>query len=329
MRPALVRHNLTLKKLVDNFLIQDGISEYINPPFIRFLCSQAENLFECETNVLDLIGPINVCGDIHGNYSDLISIFKLGGHPSQFKYLFLGDYVDRGDKSVEVVTLLFALKISFPNNIYLIRGNHETKEMTKIHGFAQECKKKLEKGFCKNFTHAFNRLPLSAVINKCVFCIHGGISPHLKTMSDIDGIHRIGEIPETGLFSDLLWSDPSPLTEEYSPSERGNTVVFGLKPTKEFLESNSLSMIVRGHQSAQNGYDYPFVPDTSVLTIFSTSSTDHESPNSAAFVRFFNQGCGHTIQELPTRPSSKKKVARIENFSRKRIGFRNKTLIPT
>ena len=309
MRPQLARNMQILDNFISKYATMKSYKEVLNEPFVRFLCNHCQELMKQEPNIIELEGPINVCGDIHGRLSDLLNILNLGGDPSKTKYLFLGDYVDRGKKSVEVISLLLALKIKYPNNVHLLRGNHETKSMSKDGGFAKEVKKKLDKTLLKSFNDLFNSLPLAALINKKILAVHGGIAPELKTLDDIKNIQRFHEVPDTGLFSDILWTDPDPKVSEFGPSERGETFVFGLKPLEQFLADNNLEMLIRGHQVAPDGYNYPFYPKENIMTIFSCSSNDDDEPNKAAFVTFTSKdSTSRTINKLPipTKKPSKK-----------------------
>ena len=193
----------------------------------RAICRTVQPIFENEPSLLELPPPIKICGDIHGQLLDLLRVFELGGLPPDSKYLFLGDYVDRGPKSVEVILLLFALKIKYPESIYLIRGNHESMEMTETFGFADECKKKLNEQLWLRFLKVFDYLPIGAVVANEFFCIHGGLSPELKSLDDVRAIQRPTDIPEEGLVADLLWSDPCKSTVDFGPNDRGNTITWG------------------------------------------------------------------------------------------------------
>lgn len=249
----------------------------------KLICQQIQPILEKEPSLLRLEPPINVCGDIHGQYLDLLRVFELGGVPPAAKYLFLGDYVDRGENSVEVILLLFALKIKYPDSVYLIRGNHESVEMTEAFGFLDECKHKLNRQMWVTFMKVFDYLPVAATIHDEFFCIHGGLSPHLKTLEDVARIERPTSIPEEGLLSDLLWSDPNPETKEWGPNERGSTISWGRKVADDFLRRNNLSCIVRGHQMANRGFHFPFDPCKNTVTVF-TASRYADCRNQAAFM---------------------------------------------
>lgn len=257
------------------------------------VCSTAKSIFEKEKMVLDLTGPINICGDLHGNLSDLLNCFKLAGKPPSARWLFLGDYVDRGPCSIEVITLLFALKILYPTQVYLIRGNHECMELTEIFGFSDECLLRYETQGEKVWTafcDVFDYIPAAAIVSNDFLCIHGGISPKLETVQQIRDLKRPLKIPTRGFVTDLFWSDPSKETEEFCQSDRGTTCIFGLKPVKRFLEKNNLKHIIRAHQMVPQGYDFPFSPDSSVITIFTASNYEDDIPNNAAFIKIDRNG---------------------------------------
>ncbi|OHT07391.1 Serine/threonine-protein phosphatase PP1 isozyme 8 [Tritrichomonas foetus] len=256
----------------------------------QWLCRTVKPILQSEPTVLDLTGPINVVGDVHGQFTDLVRCLQIGGLPPFSKWLFLGDYVDRGPNSVEVMCLLFALKIRYPTQIFLIRGNHETSEMTEVFGFAQECSRKLTVQTWSLFCDTFEYLPMAAIVNSKYFCIHGGISPKLEKVQQIRNIKRPLTIPPTGMITDLLWSDPNPNISEYGDSERGETCTYGLAPIKRFLQNNNLKFLIRGHQVAENGYDFPFLPEKCTVTVFTASNYSPDLNNKAAFMKIDQAG---------------------------------------
>jgi serine/threonine-protein phosphatase PP1 catalytic subunit len=206
--------------------------------------------------LLHLTAPIQVVGDIHGQFPDLIRLFKKGGFPPDQKYLFLGDYVDRGRQSVETIILLLCFKIKYPNKIYLLRGNHECATINRIYGFYDECKRKFSMKLWKVFSECFNILPVSAVIENKIFCTHGGISPDLNGISQIEKIKRPQEVPEEGVLCDLLWSDPEEGLEGWENNERGVSYIFGEDCVGKFLSDNDLDLICRAHQVVEEGYEF-------------------------------------------------------------------------
>ena len=161
-----------------------------------------------EPNLVKLKDPVTVVGDIHGQYYDLVKLLDVGGDPADTKYLFLGDYVDRGSFSVECVLLIFAIKINFPKTIFLLRGNHECRQMTAFFNFRAEVLHKFDEDTYNLFMDSFDVLSLGCLVNNKFLALHGGISPELKTLEDLNNIKRAREPPRSGLFCDILWSDP-------------------------------------------------------------------------------------------------------------------------
>jgi serine/threonine-protein phosphatase PP1 catalytic subunit len=256
----------------------------VSLPDAQWLCSTVVPVFRSQPTLLHLPGPINICGDIHGQLHDLCRCFSLGGTPAQSRWLFLGDYVDRGPYSVEVLCLLFALKIRYPSSIYLLRGNHESRLLAAGGDLEVECKVKLDIAMAERFCCVFDFLPIAAIVSDSLFCVHGGISQKLNCVRQIADIRRPLEVPEAGLLTDLLWSDPSDTVAEFAPSWRGASFLWGLSPAKRFLARNKLKGIVRGHQVARKGYEYPFQDSQLVLTIFSAIDATASSPNQVAFL---------------------------------------------
>ncbi|KAF8725573.1 hypothetical protein HU200_020107 [Digitaria exilis] len=230
-------------------------------------------------------GHFTVCGDVHGQYFDLLNIFELNGLPSEENpYLFNGDFVDRGSFSVEVILTLFAFKCLYPKAMYLARGNHESKSMNKIYGFEGEVRSKLGEKFVELFAEVFCWLPLAHVINKKVFVVHGGLfSVDGVKLSDIRSIDRFCEPPEEGLMCELLWSDPQPQLGR-GPSKRGVALSFGADVTKKFLQDNNLDLIVRSHEVKDEGYEIEH--DGKLITVFSAPNYCDQMGNKGAFIRF-------------------------------------------
>jgi serine/threonine-protein phosphatase 4 catalytic subunit len=222
----------------------------------HYLLEVGQKVLISEPNVLELKSPMTVCGDIHGQLYDLLELFAVGGRPPEQNFLFLGDYVDRGFYSTETFFLLLALKVRYPTKMYLIRGNHESEQVTQDYGFKEEINRKYSNddsvyGMC---VQCFNALPLAAVIDNEIFCVHGGLSKELETIQQIKDIDRNMEPPDDGLFSDLLWSDPDEKVSGYHESQRGAGYVFGGDVCAEFLEKNNLKFMCRAHQVAQEGF---------------------------------------------------------------------------
>ncbi|KAG8093880.1 hypothetical protein GUJ93_ZPchr0012g19929 [Zizania palustris] len=215
---------------------------------IRRLCAAAKDVFLSQPNLLELEAPIKICGDIHGQYSDLLRLFEYGGFPPEANYLFLGDYVDRGKQSIETICLLLAYKIKYPENFFLLRGNHECASINRIYGFFDECKRRFNVRIWKVFTDCFNCLPVAALVDDKILCMHGGLSPDLKNMDQIRNIARPVDVPDHGLLCDLLWSDPDKEIDGWGENDRGVSYTFGADKVAEFLQTHDLDLICRAHQ---------------------------------------------------------------------------------
>ncbi|KAI9930053.1 hypothetical protein ASPWEDRAFT_102085 [Aspergillus wentii DTO 134E9] len=256
-------------------------------------------LLKAEPNLLEMDAPITVCGDVHGQYYDLMKLFEVGGDPSETRYLFLGDYVDRGYFSIECVLYLWALKIWYPNTLWLLRGNHECRHLTDYFTFKLECKHKYSDTIYEACIESFCSLPLAAVMNKQFLCIHGGLSPELHTLEDIKAIDRFREPPTHGLMCDILWADPleefgQEKTGEYfiHNSVRGCSYFFSYPAACAFLEKNNLLSIIRAHEAQDAGYRmYRKTRTTgfpSVMTIFSAPNYLDVYNNKAAVLKYEN-----------------------------------------
>ena len=231
---------------------------------------------------LELEGPIKICGDVHGQYYDLIRLFEYGGYPPESNYLFLGDYVDRGKHNLEAICLLLAFKIKYPDNFFLLRGNHESASINRIYGFYDECKRRYNVKLWKIFTDCFNSLPISAVISDKILCMHGGLSPELTSLEQIKKINRPTDIPEEGLLCDLLWSDPEKKVNSWGPNDRGVSVTFSASVVDNFLKKHDLDLICRAHQVVEDGYE--FFANRQLVTIFSAPNYCGEFENSASIM---------------------------------------------
>ncbi|PAN35677.1 hypothetical protein PAHAL_6G226100 [Panicum hallii] len=249
---------------------------------IRNLCVTAKEVFLSQPNLLELEAPINVCGDIHGQFSDLLRLFEYGGLPPTANYLFLGDYVDRGKQSIETICLLLAYKIRYPDNFFLLRGNHECASINRIYGFYDECKRRFSVRLWKLFTDCFNCLPVAAVIDDKILCMHGGLSPDLDSLSRIREIQRPVDVPDQGLLCDLLWSDPDRESSGWGDNDRGVSFTFGADKVAEFLNKHDLDLICRAHQVVEDGYE--FFADRQLVTIFSAPNYCGEFNNAGALM---------------------------------------------
>ncbi|KAF9788144.1 serine/threonine protein phosphatase 2B [Thelephora terrestris] len=262
-----------------------------------YILEKATDVLKQEPNLVAVDAPVTVCGDIHGQYYDLMKLFEIGGNPATTRYLFLGDYVDRGYFSIEVVLYLWSLKIWYPNTFFLLRGNHECRHLTDYFTFKLECKRKYSERIYEACMNSFCALPLAAVMNKQFFCVHGGLSPDLHTLEDIRNIDRFREPPTQGLMCDILWSDPVEDFGQESTSEsflhnhvRGCSYFFTYQAVTQFLERNKLLSIIRAHEAQDAGYRmYRKTRTTgfpSVMTFFSCPHYLDCYNNKAAILKY-------------------------------------------
>jgi serine/threonine-protein phosphatase PP1 catalytic subunit len=249
---------------------------------IKFLIDQSLKIIKDQKMLVELEAPLHVCGDIHGQYYDLLRIFEHCGYPGEYNYLFLGDYVDRGKQSLETVCLLLCYKIKYPDKVTLLRGNHESSVTNRIYGFYDECKRRYNVRLWRSFTDLFNWLPVAAIIDEKILCMHGGLSPELKNIQSVQEISRPTDIPDTGLLCDLLWSDPDKDVLEYDENDRGVSVIFGEKIVQDFNKKNDLDLIIRAHQVVDDGYE--FFAQRQLITIFSAPNYCGEFDNSAGIM---------------------------------------------
>ena len=249
---------------------------------IKFLIDKSLPIIKEQKMLVELEAPLHVCGDIHGQYYDLLRIFEHCGYPGEYNYLFLGDYVDRGKQSLETVCLLMCYKIKYPEKVTLLRGNHESSVTNRIYGFYDECKRRYNVRLWRSFTDLFNWLPVAAIIDDKILCMHGGLSPELKNLQNIQDISRPTDIPDTGLLCDLLWSDPDKDVLEYDENDRGVSVIFGEKIVQDFNKKNDLDLIIRAHQVVDDGYE--FFAQRQLITIFSAPNYCGEFDNSAGIM---------------------------------------------
>ncbi|KAL8462426.1 hypothetical protein ACS0TY_033449 [Phlomoides rotata] len=225
----------------------------------------------------------NICGDIHGQFYDLKELFKVGGDCPKTNYLFLGDFVDRGFYSVETFLLLIALKVRYPDRVTLIRGNHESRQITQVYGFYDECLRKYGSvNVWRYCTDIFDYLSLSALIENRIFCVHGGLSPTISSLDQIRVIDRKQEVPHEGAMCDLLWSDPEDTVEGWGLSPRGAGFLFGGSVVDTFNRTNNLDYICRAHQLVMEGYKWMF--NSQIVTVWSAPNYCYRCGNVAAIL---------------------------------------------
>ncbi|XP_065888901.1 serine/threonine-protein phosphatase 6 catalytic subunit-like [Dysidea avara] len=258
--------------------------KYLPENELKMLCDHVCDLLLEECNVQPVSSPVTVCGDIHGQFYDLEELFRTGGQVPDTSYIFMGDFVDRGYYSLETLTRLLVLKAKYSDKITLLRGNHESRQITQVYGFYDECQNKYGNANAWRYcTRVFDLLTVAAIIDEEVLCVHGGLSPEVRTLDQIRTINRGVEIPHEGAFCDLVWSDPEEV-DGWAISPRGAGYLFGAKVTHEFMTLNNLKLICRAHQLVQEGIKYMF--DKELVTVWSAPNYCYRCGNIAAILKF-------------------------------------------
>ena len=274
---------------------------------VLVLIKECENILKQENNIIRIRAPVKIFGCLNGQFSDLLRTFETYGEPSEklcdgdiesFDYLFLGDYVDRGTKSLETIILLMALKVKYPDQIIMLRGHHEDSQINAHYGLFQECRLKLDEdptdpnSIFVALNKMFEYLPLCAIIEDKILCLHGGISQSLKNIEDLDlipkpiTINHIAQTSDQQTLMDLLWADPCENEREtgFKPhtSRRvfGNIFKFGADRLQKFLNDNKLALLIRSHECVMEGYER--VND--LITIFSATDYCGKYKNAAAIL---------------------------------------------
>ncbi|OIW08459.1 hypothetical protein TanjilG_03135 [Lupinus angustifolius] len=290
------------KKIIAHLLKPRGWKPPVRRQFfldcneIADLCDTAERIFSGEPSVIQLRAPIKIFGDLHGQFGDLMRLFDEYGAPSTagdiayIDYLFLGDYVDRGQHSLETISLLLALKVEYPNNVHLIRGNHEAADINALFGFRIECIERMGERdgiwAWHRINRLFNWLPLAALIEKKIICMHGGIGRSINHVEQIENIQRPITM-EAGsiVLMDLLWSDPTEndSVEGLRPNARGpGLVTFGPDRVMEFCNNNDLQLIVRAHECVMDGFER--FAQGHLITLFSATNYCGTANNAGAIL---------------------------------------------
>ncbi|KRX02654.1 hypothetical protein PPERSA_11994 [Pseudocohnilembus persalinus] len=267
---------------LDNIITSIKQGKKIRESEVKQLCEKAKEIFVNEKNIIKLNSPITICGDIHGQFYDLLELFKIGGELPDVQYCFLGDFIDRGQNSVEVIIYLIALKIRYPDRICLIRGNHESRLTSMHYGFYTECKQKYGTvNVWQACVDLFDYLPLGSVIDNKIFCVHGGLSPQLDSIDQLNNIDRFKDVPSEGPMSDLLWSDPDDI-QGWGKSARGAGFLFGGDVVDRFNHTNNIDLICRAHQLVMSGYKQMF--NKKLVTVWSAPNYMYRCQNTAAIL---------------------------------------------
>ncbi|KIJ64206.1 hypothetical protein HYDPIDRAFT_90809 [Hydnomerulius pinastri MD-312] len=281
----------------DKWITQLMTCQHLPEADMKILCDTVRCILMEESNIQPVSSPVTICGDIHGQFWDLLELLRKGGSVPETSYIFMarrlllwGDFVDRGHYSLETVSLLLALKARYPDRVTLLRGNHESRQITQVYGFYDECQQKYgSAAVWKACCNVFDYLNLAAIIDGETLCVHGGLSPDIRTLDQIRVLSRAQEIPHEGAFCDLMWSDPEDI-DTWAVSPRGAGWLFGGSVTREFTHTNSLTLIARAHQLVQEGYKYMF--DETLVTVWSAPNYCYRCGNMASILTIRGRGNG-------------------------------------
>jgi protein phosphatase len=279
----------------------EPLSTLIPTSNLLFLFDETIKSLQKDKYLLHLSSDVFVVGDIHGSLDDLLRIFEKHSYPPASRYLFLGDYVDRGSHSLEVIILLFSLKVIFPDCIYLLRGNHEVENISRGYGFYDDVISSYSDFVFDCFQRVFNELSLCALISDKIFCVHGGICPNLL-ISDLQ--ERKKSLDDLSLS--LLWSDPRKQEQFFSPSNRGIGFYFNSKALDNFLSVNSLSFLIRAHETCQEGFSSTLKKEK---TIF--SATNYCGQKNSGCVAFVDSSLNILMNTFPMLKQEQIKRRRI------------------
>ncbi|UMM27335.1 hypothetical protein L5515_010670 [Caenorhabditis briggsae] len=244
-----------------------------------------KELLEPLPSLIEVVAPVVVFGDIHGQLADLMQFTNEVGRPPDFQYLLLGDYVDRASKSLEVIVWLFCMKILHPQKVHLLRGNHEVRRVNAVYGFKEEMIRKRNENLWKVFNDVFSELPICASINRKILCMHGGISPNIESWTSLTEMSksRAHAECERGIVVDLLWSDPNRKEDKCQFNKiRGISNVFGKSAVDDVCNALDIDLIIRAHELKENGHEFEF--DNRLLTVFSAPYYSGNNANCGSVV---------------------------------------------
>uniref|UniRef100_A0A8L8KYH1 Serine/threonine-protein phosphatase n=1 Tax=Heligmosomoides polygyrus TaxID=6339 RepID=A0A8L8KYH1_HELPZ len=317
LQSQLLRQPRTLLKSIECLDYPEFIDKHYNriEPGVRRAYSRhhCSAMSHSEKTLIDVDPPVIIVGDIHGQFNDLINMFLLIGRPPEKRYLFLGDYVDRGMMSIECIMLLLAYKVCYPSAVYLLRGNHECARVNRKYGFWNECLLHLgEQGetIWAMFQRCFNNLPVSALVATKILCMHGGLSPSLDSLDDVRNTAKPVRNPFRGVINDMLWADPDLNILDWRTSSRGSGFAFGSHVIDDFCERFGLELIVRAHQMCLDGFWV--TPNRRLLTLFSAPMYCNLYRNAGTVLEVDDQLRCRLISMMP---ESVRMIARINSLN--------------
>ena len=277
----------TYNLLIANKKLAKGEQLPIEKDNLMKICELARECLLEDQTVVRIRPHVHIIGDLKGNYNSIWDMIQTNETTDQF--LFLGDYVNYGKNSIEVITLVLCMKLIAPNQVFLLRGSSETPGMSREHGFKEECTSRYDAELYHKFLEVFDCMPLAAIVNdventKSILCLNGGISSQFTSIKQLEEIERPLKESDMNLVHSMLWANPSSSSSNNNNSKDDNrtnkkdngSAEFGQKAVHTFLKKNHLDQIIRSHQYEVDGYDYPFgFDDPSVLTIFSAPAYDN------------------------------------------------------
>jgi serine/threonine-protein phosphatase 6 catalytic subunit len=289
--------------------LKDGV--ILSEVDLMRVCEYAKDVLVQEPNLVAIRAPATLVGDIHGQFYDLLNLLIIGSEPPATNYVFMGDYVDRGHHSVETIQYLILLKLKYPTHVTLLRGNHETRQVTMSYGLYDEVNRKYGNTIPWGYLmEVFDCLPVGALVGGKVFCVHGGLSPKIKRLDQINAIDRAIEIPAEGPFSDMMWSDPDDV-DDWRTNNRGAGYLFGAQVVNEFNHINGLDLITRAHQLVNEGYKHWFTREN-LVTVWSAPNYCYRCGNVASILQLSSELDANF--EIFKAVDDSKKVSEISKF---------------
>eukprot|EP01105_Mastigella_eilhardi_P005599 TRINITY_DN17261_c0_g1_i1.p1 TRINITY_DN17261_c0_g1~~TRINITY_DN17261_c0_g1_i1.p1 ORF type:complete len:340 (-),score=80.58 TRINITY_DN17261_c0_g1_i1:80-1036(-) len=267
---------------------------------VKDICDKTKEVLEGEPNVHVVAPPVTVVGDLHGQFYDLLELFRVAGDLPRTNYLFLGDYTNVGHFGVETVCLLLCLKLRYPSRLIMLRGNNDCRPLTQVYGFYQECLRKYGNPLVWSYIcEVFDCMSVAAVIEGKIFCVHGGLAENAMSIDQIRVLDRFGEIPKEGPLCDMLWADPDASHESFVASSRGVGKTFGHETIRQFNRVNKIDLIVRTHQCCPDGFQETM--KNMVTTVWSAPNYQN-TQNTAAVLEVYDHYTSHSYNTFDAAP---------------------------
>uniref|UniRef100_A0A0N4Z8F2 Serine/threonine-protein phosphatase n=1 Tax=Parastrongyloides trichosuri TaxID=131310 RepID=A0A0N4Z8F2_PARTI len=266
------------------------LEQIVTEAEIKELIVASKEVFTKQPVCLEVDPPVVICGDIHGQYPDLLRLFGNAGFPPERNYVFMGDYVDRGKQSLEVMIMMMAYKVLYPDSFFILRGNHECYKVNRMYGFYDEITRRYKSAqLFEDFSNLFDFMPLTAIVGDKILCMHGGLSPELKKREVLKNIPRPTCPYKSTIVCDLLWSDPDPNADGFTANARGISYLFGPNVVYKALQDLNIELVCRAHQVVQDGYE--FFANKRLVTIFSAPHYCGQFSNNAAYMEVNEDLC--------------------------------------